>query len=290
MLSAVAAKIGAPGFEPGTSPTRTVRATRLRHAPRADILGRHTPGVASARQGGQDQASKRLSLRSIAITLTGIAALTLLVLLVEPLRSAFADAVSGDTASLRHDLRGLGAGGGLIVLTLALVHSFVWYPTEILNAATGFVYGFWVALPLLMAAWMLNGVACWAIGRYAARPLLVRWLGDERLTRYETAVRRGGAPLLIGVRLVPVIPFSLTSYAMGSASVPLWRFMWTTFVGYLPLTAVFAYLGSRLEEFSLEDPLIWIGALAVVGMLLLTRRVVRSMGLGDDASPNEGSG
>ncbi len=26
--------IGAPGFEPGTSPTRTVRATRLRHAPR----------------------------------------------------------------------------------------------------------------------------------------------------------------------------------------------------------------------------------------------------------------
>src|SRR5205807_10286294 len=26
--------IGAPGFEPGTSPTRTVRATRLRHAPK----------------------------------------------------------------------------------------------------------------------------------------------------------------------------------------------------------------------------------------------------------------
>src|SRR4051794_13149311 len=28
-------EIGAPGFEPGTSPTRTVRATRLRHAPKA---------------------------------------------------------------------------------------------------------------------------------------------------------------------------------------------------------------------------------------------------------------
>jgi hypothetical protein len=27
-------QIGAPGFEPGTSPTRTVRATRLRHAPK----------------------------------------------------------------------------------------------------------------------------------------------------------------------------------------------------------------------------------------------------------------
>jgi site-specific DNA recombinase len=30
--------IGAPGFEPGTSPTRTVRATRLRHAPKTAII------------------------------------------------------------------------------------------------------------------------------------------------------------------------------------------------------------------------------------------------------------
>src|SRR5438067_7336192 len=34
--------IGAPGFEPGTSPTRTVRATRLRHAPRRKPVF-HTP-------------------------------------------------------------------------------------------------------------------------------------------------------------------------------------------------------------------------------------------------------
>ncbi len=32
-------RIGAPGFEPGTSPTRTVRATRLRHAPSAVHCG-----------------------------------------------------------------------------------------------------------------------------------------------------------------------------------------------------------------------------------------------------------
>ena len=30
--------IGAPGFEPGTSPTRTVRATGLRHAPNAAMV------------------------------------------------------------------------------------------------------------------------------------------------------------------------------------------------------------------------------------------------------------
>ncbi len=37
-------KIGAPGFEPGTSPTRTVRATRLRHAPKVGIISEGRPG------------------------------------------------------------------------------------------------------------------------------------------------------------------------------------------------------------------------------------------------------
>ena len=59
--------------------------------------------------------------------------------------------------------------------------------------------------------------------------------------------------------------------------------MWTSGVGYLPLTAVFAYLGSRLESLSLDDPLLWVGVAIVIGLLLLTRRLARSLGLGDPA-------
>ena len=209
--------------------------------------------------------------------------LAAVVLAIEPLRTGFADAVRGDTESLREDLRGLGVGGALIVLALALVHTVVWYPTEILNAAAGYVYGFWVALPLLMAGWMLNAIVAYWIGRNAARPLLWRYLGRERLESYERMVSRGGTTLLLGMRLVPIVPFSLFSYAAGSARVPLGKFMWTSGVGYLPLTAVFAYLGSRLESLSLDDPLLWVGVAIVIGLLLLTRRLARSLGLGDPA-------
>ena len=41
-----AARIGAPGFEPGTSPTRTVRATRLRHAPKRASMAKSRPASA----------------------------------------------------------------------------------------------------------------------------------------------------------------------------------------------------------------------------------------------------
>jgi uncharacterized membrane protein YdjX (TVP38/TMEM64 family) len=225
----------------------------------------------------------RFPLVAVLITLAAILALAATVLAIDPLREGASDAVSGDTASLRHDLRGLGVGGALIVVALALVHSVIWYPAEILDAAAGFVYGFWVALPLLLASWVANGVACYLVGRHAARPFLWRLLGHERLTSYEQAVERGGVTLLLAIRLVPVLPFSLFSYAAGSARVPLLRFMWTTAVGYLPITAIFAYLGSRLEGLSFDDPLLWLGAGVMIGLLLLTRRVVRSIGLGSEA-------
>lgn len=226
-------------------------------------------------------AGRRFPWAAIAITLAGVGLLAVLVLAIEPLRSGFADAVSADTESLREDLD--NPGGALIVLALALIHSVVWYPTEILSAATGYVYGFWVALPLLMAGWSLNAIIAYWVGRAAARPLLWRWLGRERLEAYEGLVSRGGVTLLLAMRLVPLVPFSLFSYAAGSARVPLWRFAWTSFVGYIPLTAVCAYFGSQLEELSLTDPILWLGALVIIALLLLTRRLARTLGLGEAA-------
>lgn len=215
-----------------------------------------------------------VSRAAILISLAGLLAIVALVVLIEPLRNAVGDAVSGDTESLREDLRGLGAGGVALVIAIAIAHSVIFYPTEILNAASGYVYGFWAALPLMMLAWLLNGIVCFLVGRNAARPGLLRLLGEERFVRYEGAIKGGGATLLLAMRLVPIVPFSLFSYVAGSADVPFLRFVWTTVIGYAPITALFIYLGSRLEELSLTDPILWAGAIALIGGLVVTRRVL----------------
>jgi uncharacterized membrane protein YdjX (TVP38/TMEM64 family) len=214
----------------------------------------------------------------VAVTLVGIAALVLLILLVEPLRTGVGNAVQADTESLREEIRDLHFGGVLIVLGLALAHAVIWYPTEILNAAAGFVYGFWLAVPLVMAGWMLNAIACYLMGRHAARPALYRLAGRERFYQLERIAESGGVTLLLAIRLIPVIPFSLFSIVAGAAHVPVPRYLWTTLVGFLPLTAVFVYLGSELEELSPTDPILWIGALVVIVLLLLTRRLRRIIG------------
>ena len=192
------------------------------------------------------------------MTVGGILLGIAVALAIPSLRGAVTDAIHGDTASIRHDLNG-NAGGVLLVIWLALVHVIVWYPAEILDAAAGYVFGFGVGFPLVLSSWVLSGLASYAVGRHFARPLLYRLAGEERFRRLERLVHRGGAPFLLGVRVIPIMPFSLMGYVCGAARVPLWRFTWTTAIGYAPLTAYFTYVGSRLEGFSAEDPILWIG-------------------------------
>jgi uncharacterized membrane protein YdjX (TVP38/TMEM64 family) len=184
-------------------------------------------------------------------------------LAIPSLRGAMSDAFHGDTAAVRQDLNG-NAAGALLVVWLALVHVIVWYPAEILDAAVGYVFGFGVGFPLVLGSWVLSGLASYAVGRHAARPVLYRVAGEQRFQRMERLVHRGGPGALLAVRLIPIMPFSLMGYVCGAARIPLWRFTWTTAVGYAPITAYFTYVGSRLEGFSAEDPIVWIGGGALI--------------------------
>jgi uncharacterized membrane protein YdjX (TVP38/TMEM64 family) len=211
----------------------------------------------------------------IGITLAGIAVLAALVLAIPELRQAFQAAIRGDSSEVREELDSLGVAGPLLILALALIHAVVFYPAEIVDAAAGFVYGFFPALALVSIGWLLSGFLCYAVGRSVARPLLDRWLGPRRFERTEEMIERGGATLLIAVRLIPIVPFSLISYAAGAARVPPWRFAWTTVLGYLPITALSVYFGTRLEGLSFTDPLVLGSAAALLALLLGGHWVLR---------------
>jgi uncharacterized membrane protein YdjX (TVP38/TMEM64 family) len=216
----------------------------------------------------KEGAKPRLPLAEIGVTLVGIALLGALVATVPALRDAFSAAVQGDQAEVRREIDSLGAWGPLLILGLTLIHTVVFYPAEIVDAAAGFAYGFLPALSLVMTGWLISGLLCYAIGHSVARPLLDRWVGAERFERIEGSIERGGATLLLAMRLIPILPFSIVSYAAGAARVPVWRFLWTTAVGYLPITALSVYFGTRLEGLSLTDPLV-IGSAAGLLVLLL---------------------
>jgi uncharacterized membrane protein YdjX (TVP38/TMEM64 family) len=216
------------------------------------------------------------------VTVAGVLVGVAVALAIPSLRGAVSDAIHGDTASIRQDLNG-NLGGVLLVVWLAMVHVIVWYPAEILDAAAGYVFGFGVGFPLVLGSWVLSGLASYAVGRHFARPLLYRIAGEERFVRIEHLVHRGGAPFLLGVRLIPIMPFSLMGYVCGAARIPLWRFTWTTAIGYAPLTAYFTYVGSKLQGFSAEDPILWIGGAVLIACIFGVRLILPRTAATDSA-------
>jgi uncharacterized membrane protein YdjX (TVP38/TMEM64 family) len=221
------------------------------------------------------------------VTVGGIVIGVAVALAIPSAHGAVVDAIHGDTASLRHDLSG-SAGGALLVIWLALVHVVVWYPAEILDAATGYVWGFGAGFPLVMGSWVISALASYAVGRHFARPALYRIAGAQRFRRIEALIHRGGPVVLIGARLIPIMPFSLMGYVCGATRVPVVRFTWTTALGYAPITAYFTYVGSKLEGFSASDPILWIGGagllLGLVAVRFLWPRTAGDSAPGEEVS------
>ncbi len=210
--------------------------------------------------------------------LAALALLAVGVVVVDPLGDAVGHALRGDISGLRAELRGLGVAGAAILAALILVHSVVLFPAEIANAAAGLMYGFAVALPLVMAAWTVSLLLAYALGAVAGRPVALRLAGRRRVELAERVVARGGVPALLLARLVPFVPMSLVGYVAGAARVPLWRYTWTTVVGILPITAAATYLGQALDDVPRSDPLVWVATGVLVVLVATTLVGARHLG------------
>jgi uncharacterized membrane protein YdjX (TVP38/TMEM64 family) len=216
-----------------------------------------------------------ISVRRLLPTLGVFIVAAVVVLAVEPLRTAVGHALHGDVGALQAQLQALGVVGAIVLVGLILVHSVVLFPSEIVNATAGLVFGFLLGLPLVMVAWVISGLLAYWIGYSLGRPVAVKLVSEQRVATAERVIDRGGSTALVLSRLVPFVPYSLVGYVAGATRVPLWRYTWTSFVGILPITAAATYLGHALDNLSAGDPLLWVAVVVFVGLALLTTYAAR---------------
>jgi uncharacterized membrane protein YdjX (TVP38/TMEM64 family) len=195
--------------------------------------------------------------------------------------------VNGDTRELRRQLLDLGVGGVVVLLAVCLSHAIVPFPTEIVTAAAGFVYGFWLALPILLACWLASALLAYWLAERFGRPLARRLVGAKRLDRAEDLMDRGGAATLLSLRLIPLIPYNAICYAAGITRVPLFRYAWTTLLGIIPLTVLVAYLGSRLKSPDFGDWRVWALIAAFIAIVVAGQVVERRLRYRRDATGEE---
>jgi uncharacterized membrane protein YdjX (TVP38/TMEM64 family) len=172
---------------------------------------------------------------------------------------------------------GVAASMGLMVL-----HSFVPVPAEVIAVANGMMFGPWWGTLVTWAGAMLGAISAFAMARWLGRPVLRRFIAEERRAAIEQWTRRAGSLLVL--RLIPVVSFNLVNFAAGLAGTRWWTFLWTTAVGILPLTVVSVVLGSRIFEIAW-----WVWAAIAVAVALFglaaRKRLLRGEKAGKAATP-----
>jgi len=97
-----------------------------------------------------------------------------------------------------------------------------------------------------------------------------RWGG--KMQALEGGFSRHAVRYLLAFRLIPIFPFFLVNIISGLTSIPLRTFIWTTAIGILPGSLIYAYAGQQIGRIASLRDVASPGVLAAfigMGMLLL---------------------
>jgi uncharacterized membrane protein YdjX (TVP38/TMEM64 family) len=140
-------------------------------------------------------------------------------------------------------LRGLGMPGeGLFAAAVVVMTLVGIVPGALLGIAGGAIFGVGAGFLLSGVGILLGAVAAFTLSRSVFRPLIVRLLRG-RLAVIDGVVAADGWRLVALLRLSPIMPFSLASYALGLSGVRLGDYVIGTLAS-LPLLLGYVVIGA----------------------------------------------
>lgn len=158
-------------------------------------------------------------------------------------------------------------------------------PASLLTAGAGLAYGPILGTTLVSPVSVAAATLAFLLGRTVARDwVATRIAGDARFAAIDAAIGRHGFRIVALLRLSPLVPFSVLNYALGLTRVRPRDFVLGSFVGMLPGTLLYVYLGSLVTTVSGLGPdrgsgaaqgLYWAGLAATLLATVSITRIAR---------------
>ena len=136
----------------------------------------------------------------------------------------------------------------LVIIGLMILHTLVPVPAEFLALAAGMTLGPLWGFVTIWIGGMLGAYLGFLLARVFGQPVLRLLVKPARLERSQRWLQQIDIPILIAVRLLPVLSFNLINFALGLTSIGWWRFSWTTAVGIVPATILMVTFGAHLSD------------------------------------------
>jgi uncharacterized membrane protein YdjX (TVP38/TMEM64 family) len=182
----------------------------------------------------------------------------------------------------------LGAWGILIFIIVYVIATVLLVPGSALTVGAGFIFGLGWGLLAVSLGSTVGAALAFLIARFVAREKITSMAKkNESFGRIDAAIGEQGAKLVFLLRLSPLIPFNLSNYFYGLTAVKFWPYALASWIGMLPGTLLYVYLGTvgraGLQAASGTDagrsPLEWtllgVGLAATVAVTIWVTRIAR---------------
>jgi len=178
------------------------------------------------------------------------------------------------------------------ILTIAWAVFIVFYvgavvlmlPGSLLTLGAGYLFGLGYGFAIVSFASTVGATCAFLVGRFFAR----QWVASKlsampRFSALDRAVGARGALVVLLTRLSPAFPFTLLNYALGLTQVPLKTYLLVSWLGMMPGTLLYVYLGSiaqnltavfsgELAESPVGNTLLYLGLAATLALTVLITR------------------
>ena len=142
--------------------------------------------------------------------------------------------------------------GALAVLGFSafyVVATVVFFPAAILGVGAGFLFGGVVGSVIAVICRPLGALLAFVVGRHLARDHVEHWIEDwPKFNAIDHMTRKEPLRVVLLLRLVPILTFNLTSYVLGVTAVTWKKFVAGTFIGVLPGTLFYVYIGVATSD------------------------------------------
>ena len=116
-----------------------------------------------------------------------------------------------------------------------------------MTLAGGFLFGLVAGSLMTVAAATIGATGIFLAARSSLGEALKERAGPW-MKKIEAGVREDAASYMLLLRLIPAVPFFIANLAPAFVGVRLSTYLWTTFLGIMPATAIYTWVGAGFGE------------------------------------------
>ena len=146
-----------------------------------------------------------------------------------------------------HPVLSIGLFSAIYIIAVALSLPFA----TLLTLLGGFLFGFWLGTIIVVTSATIGATIIFLIAKTSLGETLREKAGGL-YKKIESDMKENAIGYLFFMRLVPIFPFFLVNIAPALFNISLQTYMFTTFFGIIPGSAVYVYTGQSLGE--IENP------------------------------------